>query len=144
MSPEQNYQQLTSNLASTFVMQEIPEPTNRENALRQMRPQYSFMEGMLRGGRNETTAAMQTNIAFLRAKLANSPLPVSQAVKIDAGVMHGNPVFRGTRIPLYRILEELADGTSLEELPDAYEPLTLDQIVAGLDFAVRLLRVYDD
>ena len=126
MSPERNFQLMPSRFASPLVMQDIPEPANRENALRQMRPQRLFMEGMLRSEPREATDAMQTNIAFLRAKLASSPSNISQAVKIDAGVMHGNPVFRGTRIPLYRIVEELADGTSLEELPDAYQPLTHD------------------
>ena len=58
--------------------------------------------------------------------------------------MHGNPVFKGTRVPLYRIIEELADGTKLEELINGYPSLNLEQIQVGLDFAAFLLRIYDD
>ena len=59
-------------------------------------------------------------------------------------VMHGNPVFRGTRIPIYQIIEELADGTPLAEIPEGYPSLNMEQIQNGLDFAASVLRIYDD
>jgi uncharacterized protein (DUF433 family) len=58
--------------------------------------------------------------------------------------MHGNPIFQGTRVPVYQVIEELADGTRLEELPECFPSLSHQTIQAGLDFAIRLLRIYDD
>jgi uncharacterized protein (DUF433 family) len=89
-------------------------------------------------------AAIKTNISFLRFKLAGSPEIVRNAIKIDPGVMHGNPVFQGTRVPVYQLIQELADGTRLDELPDCFPSLDQEKIQAGLEFTVRLLRIYDD
>lgn len=84
------------------------------------------------------------NIQFLRQKLSSSTLHVQESVVINPQIMHGNPVFRGTRIPLYRVIEEIADGTTLEELKDGYPTLASDQVQAGFDFIVSLLRIYND
>jgi len=87
---------------------------------------------------------LQSNFLFLRRKLTVSPPHVQQAVTIDSRIMHGNPVFAGTRIPLYQILEELADGTTLGELVEGYPSLSLEKIQASLDYLSSLLRVHDD
>ena len=89
-------------------------------------------------------AIVQTNISFLRSKLATLPEHIRSLIRIDPGVMHGNPVLQGTRIPIYQVIEELADGTRLEELPECFPSLNETNIQAGLDFAIRLLRIYDD
>ena len=86
----------------------------------------------------------QSSIQFLQRKLGFSSESVRSTIVIDARVMHGNPVFKGTRIPLYQIIEELAGGTRLQELPESYPSLTVEQIQRGLDFAASLLRIYDD
>jgi uncharacterized protein (DUF433 family) len=59
-------------------------------------------------------------------------------------VMHGHPVFQGTRILIYQIVEEPADGTPLGEIPEAYPSLTPEQIQRGLDFVASVLRIYDE
>jgi uncharacterized protein (DUF433 family) len=87
---------------------------------------------------------VQSNFLYLQRKLSSSSITIKQEISIDSRIMHGNPVFKGTRIPLYRIIEELADGTRLEELIDGYPSLNLKQIQAGLDFTISLLRIYDD
>lgn len=93
---------------------------------------------------DELLPQVQSNIQFLQKKLSIAPARVAEAVTIDARIMHGNPVFKGTRIPIYQIVEELADGTSLTELTEAYPALTLDHIRYGLDFVSSLLRIFDD
>ncbi len=84
------------------------------------------------------------NFQYLYRKLTAASDEVRDAVTIDVGVMHGNPVFRGTRIPIYEIVEELADGTPLQEIQQGYPSLTVDLIQYGLDFAASLLRIYDE
>jgi uncharacterized protein (DUF433 family) len=87
---------------------------------------------------------VQSNFQYLQNKLSSGSAPIKRSVMLDSRIMHGNPVFVGTRIPLYRIVEELADGASLEDLVDGYPSLSIEQIQAGLDFAASLLRIYDD
>jgi len=85
-----------------------------------------------------------SNAWYLQRKIAASRDEIRQAVEMNIRVMHGNPVFRGTRVPLYQIVEELADGTTLSEIVQGYPSLTITQVQRGLDFAASLLRIYDD
>lgn len=84
------------------------------------------------------------NRKFLERRLASSSVTIQMNVAMNPTVMHGNPVFKGTRIPLYTVLEELADGGSLRQVLEAYPSLKLEQLQAGLDFVSSLLRLYDD
>ncbi|HME01226.1 MAG TPA: DUF433 domain-containing protein [Terriglobia bacterium] len=86
----------------------------------------------------------ESNLRFLQEKLNRAPKEVADTVLIDPTVMHGNPVVKGTRIPLYQIVEELADGTPLESLTEGYPSLDPDKIRLALDFVAHLLRIYDE
>jgi uncharacterized protein (DUF433 family) len=50
-------------------------------------------------------------------------------------VMGGRLVFRGTRIPVEVLFENLADGMSLDEILDAYPGLSRDRAVAAIELA---------
>lgn len=54
--------------------------------------------------------------------------------------MMGKPVIAGTRITVEHILEELAAGTTVDELLDAHPRLTPEAIRAALAYAVDVLR----
>lgn len=86
---------------------------------------------------------IQSNISFLEQKLQMNPESVRSAVSIDRNIMHGNPVFRGTRIPLYQIVEELAEGTTLQDIVEGYPSLNVEKIQSGLDFVSSLLQIYN-
>jgi uncharacterized protein (DUF433 family) len=86
----------------------------------------------------------ESNLTFFRKKLMRAPRDVADAVQVDPTIMHGNPVFSGTRIPIYQIVEELADGTSFDDLLEGYPSLDSEQIRRGLDFVASLLRIYDE
>jgi len=64
-----------------------------------------------------------------------APLIVS-----DPTVMMGKPVVAGTRITVELILEELAAGTSADELIAGYPALSPQAISAALQFAAGALR----
>jgi uncharacterized protein (DUF433 family) len=87
---------------------------------------------------------MESNLTFFQKKLRRAPRDVADAVQVDPTIMHGNPVFSGTRIPIYQIVEELADGTSFDDLLEGYPSLDSELIRRGLDFVASLLRVYDE
>ena len=56
-------------------------------------------------------------------------------IEINADVMQGKPVVRGTRVPVELILRKLAEGASQDDLLDAYPRLTADDIRACLGYA---------
>ena len=60
---------------------------------------------------------------------------MTDRIEINAGVMHGKPVIRGTRIPVELVLRKLAEGAMAEELLDAYPRLVADDIRAALAYA---------
>jgi uncharacterized protein (DUF433 family) len=56
------------------------------------------------------------------------------------GVMLGKPVFRGTRITVEFVLERLAQGARPEDLVRSHPPLTMEQVMAALAYALSVVR----
>ena len=61
------------------------------------------------------------------------------AVKSVPGRVSGAWVFRGTRLPVATIFENLEDGMSIEEIMEQFD-VTREQVTAVLDFAARSLE----
>ncbi len=57
----------------------------------------------------------------------------------DASVMHGEPVIRGTRIPVELVLDHLADGYLPEEIIAEYPQLTEADIKAAAKYASKAI-----
>jgi uncharacterized protein (DUF433 family) len=66
-------------------------------------------------------------------------MTITDRIEIDAAVMTGKPVIRGTRIPVELIVRKLADGASWEDLLDAYPRLTSQDVTAALRYAADAL-----
>ena len=62
------------------------------------------------------------------------------AVESVPGKMSGAWVFRGTRMPVATVFENLEAGMNLDELVEMYDGLTREQVKAVLDFAARSLE----
>jgi len=60
------------------------------------------------------------------------------AVESVPGKVSGAWVFRGTRMPVATVFENLEDGMSIDEIIEAFD-VTREQITAVLDFAARSL-----
>ena len=58
-------------------------------------------------------------------------------IVVDPKIMVGKPVIRGTRIPVYVVLNLLGEGCSIEEVIKNYPDLTKDDILAALKFAAQ-------
>jgi uncharacterized protein (DUF433 family) len=56
-------------------------------------------------------------------------------IEISPDVMDGLPCIRGTRIPVYIILELLQEGHDVESIIKEYPNLSRDKIKAALHFA---------
>ena len=77
--------------------------------------------------------------------MARGDVPdLGSIVTVDPDVMAGRPVFRGTRIPVDVLFDNLADGLSLDEILDAYPGLrrqdAVDAIVAACEAVTSLRR----
>ena len=59
-------------------------------------------------------------------------------VEARADVMLGKPCLKGTRIPVYLVLEKLAAGETTEMILTAYPQLKPAHIKACLEYAARL------
>ncbi len=60
---------------------------------------------------------------------------MSERIEINPRVCGGQPVIKGTRIPVSVILEQLAENESWSELLRGYPELARDDIQAALEYA---------
>mgnify|MGYP001587372612 FL=1 len=61
-------------------------------------------------------------------------------ISIDRNIMHGKPCIKGTRIPVYLILDLLAGGSTIKEILDDYPDITEEDIRACVEYAAMLAR----
>jgi uncharacterized protein (DUF433 family) len=60
---------------------------------------------------------------------------------VDPAVCHGTPVFAGTRIMVYLVLEMIADGESVGAILAAYPALTKEHVAAALRYAASMPEI---
>ena len=63
------------------------------------------------------------------------------AVEREAGKVSGAWVFRGTRVPVAALFQNLEDGAQLAEFVDWFPGVSLDQARQVLEHAARSLAV---
>jgi len=61
-------------------------------------------------------------------------------VVIDPKILVGKPVIKGTRIPVYLIVELIANGMKTKELLKEYPELKENDVKAALLYASKLLE----
>lgn len=59
-------------------------------------------------------------------------------VEAKPGVMMGKPCIKGTRIPVYLVLEKMAAGETFDQLLRAYPQLAVEDLRACLEYAAAL------
>jgi len=62
------------------------------------------------------------------------------AVESVPGKVSGAWVFRGTRIPVAAVFENLEDGFTIDEIVQMFDGLTRQQVQAVLDFTAHSLE----
>jgi uncharacterized protein (DUF433 family) len=58
----------------------------------------------------------------------------------DPEILGGRPVFRGTRVPVEVLFENLEDGLSIDEIIEAYPSLNREDVIACLEGACASLK----
>ena len=68
---------------------------------------------------------------------------MKEAIVRDPEVMHGTPVFRGTRVPVQTLFDYLENGESLDEFLEGFPTVGRDLAIQVLEEskALRLARV---
>jgi uncharacterized protein (DUF433 family) len=59
-------------------------------------------------------------------------------IEVNPEIMLGQPVIKGTRLPVYVIVEAVAEGNTPEDLLEGYPFLTTEDIQQALRFAASL------
>jgi len=69
------------------------------------------------------------------------PRSLLNRIEMDVGKLAGKPVIKGTRIPVYLIVELIAAGMKPEEIIKEYPELTLEDVKAALSYAAKLAEM---
>ena len=66
-------------------------------------------------------------------------MDVHEIITIDNDILSGQPVFKGTRVPVESLFDHLEAGVSLDEFLDDFPTVSKAQAVALLNIANKLL-----
>jgi uncharacterized protein (DUF433 family) len=69
------------------------------------------------------------------------PTYVIDRIDSDPDILSGQPVIKGTRLPVYVVVEAIAEGDSIDDLKAAYPFLETADIQQALRFAARMSQV---
>ena len=64
---------------------------------------------------------------------------IKELITIDPEIMGGQPVFKGTRVPIETLFNHLEDGVSLDEFLDDFNTVSKDQAIAIMEITGKLL-----
>jgi uncharacterized protein (DUF433 family) len=64
---------------------------------------------------------------------------VRDYINIDKEILSGNPVFKGTRVPIQSLFDHLEKGISLDEFLDDFPTVKKDQAIAVIEIASKIL-----
>jgi len=69
-----------------------------------------------------------------------SPKDQFDRIEIDPNILLGKPVIKGTRIPVYVILDLISEGSTPREILEYYPSLKEEDITAAVKFAAAAAR----
>ncbi|MBM4040350.1 MAG: DUF433 domain-containing protein [Planctomycetes bacterium] len=61
-------------------------------------------------------------------------------ISADPEICGGQACVKGTRVPVYAILDFLAAGNTVEEILDEYPQLVREDVLAAVEYAAMLAR----
>jgi uncharacterized protein (DUF433 family) len=64
---------------------------------------------------------------------------MAQAIVRDPEIMHGMPVFRGTRVPAQTLFDYIEGGETLEDFLEGFPTVSRDLALQALEEAKHLL-----
>jgi uncharacterized protein (DUF433 family) len=68
-------------------------------------------------------------------ELISTDSPLTPYISVNPARMHGEPCFKGSRVPVQTLFDYLSAGDTLEEFLDGFAPVTREQAQAVLRLA---------
>ena len=65
---------------------------------------------------------------------------MGERIEVNPKILGGKPVIKGTRIPVYLILELLSAGYDFKRIIKAYPTLTEEDIKAAVNYAAQIVK----
>lgn len=65
---------------------------------------------------------------------------MGERIVVNPKILVGKPVVKGTRIPIYLVLNLLANGKTIQEIIDDYPELTQEDILAAIKYAALHMK----
>ena len=66
-------------------------------------------------------------------------MQINEIITIDKDILGGQPVFKGTRVPVESLFDHLEAGVSLDDFLDDFPTVSKEQAVALLRMANKIL-----
>jgi len=66
-------------------------------------------------------------------------MEIKDIISIDPEILGGQPVFKGTRVPIESLFDHLEAGVSLDEFLNDFPTVTKEQAIATLEIANKFL-----
>jgi len=66
-------------------------------------------------------------------------MDINEIINVDTEILAGQPVFRGTRVPVESLFDHLEAGVPLDEFLDDFPTVSKEQAIALLEIANKLL-----
>jgi uncharacterized protein (DUF433 family) len=71
---------------------------------------------------------------------AEKKVRISEIVAVDPDLMHGTPCFRGTRVPVRLLLDDLKSGFTVDQFLAGCPTVTREQVDGYLELAQDLVN----
>lgn len=65
---------------------------------------------------------------------------MGEPIEVNPKILGGKPVIKGTRIPVYLILELFSAGYDFKRIIKAYPTLTEEDIKAAVDYVAQIVK----
>ncbi|MEM2179043.1 MAG: DUF433 domain-containing protein [Candidatus Methanomethylicaceae archaeon] len=65
---------------------------------------------------------------------------MTERIEVNPKILCGKPVIKGTRIPVYLILELLSAGYDFKKIIEAYPTLKEEDIKAAIEYAIKIVK----
>ena len=66
-------------------------------------------------------------------------MQINEIITVDGDILGGQPVFKGTRVPVESLFDHLEAGVPLDEFLDDFPTVSREQAIGLLDVANKLL-----
>jgi len=84
-----------------------------------------------------STLSMPPPVTRREGELISPDSPLAPYISVDPGRLHGEPCFKGTRVPVQTLFDYLSAGDSLAEFLDGFPPITREHAAAVIQLAAN-------